>query len=59
MAITLAAVGGGVGLGTAGRNRARFARSSADEPSEAPGQLLSMGVALASGGGMVGATFAF
>ncbi|HEY3447418.1 MAG TPA: hypothetical protein VGK67_13685 [Myxococcales bacterium] len=58
--VTLAAVGGGVGFGIAGKNRVRFARASADEPGETPPvQLLSMGVAPTKGGGMAGATFAF
>lgn len=57
--VTLAAVGGGVGFGLAGKNRVSFARASADDPNEPPVQLLSLGVVPTKGGAMAGATFAF
>lgn len=56
---TFAAVGAGVGFGTAGKNRARL-EPSGSASSEVPGlQLVSLGAAPTVGGAMVGATFSF
>jgi len=58
--VTFAAVGAGVGFGTAGKNRVRFARATREEPDEAPAvQLVSLGVAPTDRGATMGATFAF
>ncbi len=58
--VTFVAVGAGVGFGTAGKNRLRFARASGDRPGEEPPvRLVGLGAAPAEGGAMLGATLAF